>query len=109
MTGASEAILSVIESGRGTRPYSLDNQETEQVLNIALALMVELAASNERIDRLERLLAETRGMNVRDLREMPIEETAVQERQESLEAMQLRVLRVLIDPREATDGRPSAR
>lgn len=109
MTSASEAILSVIESGRGGRPYSLDHQETEQVLNIALALMVELAASNERIDRLERLLADTRGVDVQDLRETPVEGVAAQERQEALEAMQLRVLRVLIDPREAADGRPSAR
>jgi hypothetical protein len=109
MTSNSEAIAAVIESGRGTRPYSLENQETEQVLNIALALLVELAASNDRIDRLEHLLAETRGVDVQNLRETAPTEEAVKHRQLALEAMQLRVLRVLLDPREATDGRPASR
>ena len=79
------------------------------MLNIALALMVELAASNDRIDRLERLLAATRGTSVEDVRNEPLDAEAVAERQAALEAMQLRVLRVLMDPREAVDGHPDAR
>ena len=101
MTGSADAIAAVIESGRGARPYSLRNQEAEQVLNIALSLMVELAASNDRIDRLERLLAETRGEPLDDLRNALPDGDAASERQAALEAMQMRVMRVLIDPREA--------
>lgn len=109
MTGSADAIAAVIESGRGARPYSLRNQEAEQVLNITLALMVELAASNDRIDRLERLLAETRGEPLDDLRNALPDGDAAAERQAGLEAMQMRVMRVLIDPREAVNGHPDAR
>lgn len=106
---AAEAVLSVIESGRGSRPYSLSNQETEQVLNIALALLVELAASNDRIDRLERQLAELKGVALDEVLSGASDENAQAERQASMEAMQLRVLRVLMDTREAADGHPDAR
>lgn len=109
MTTVTEAISAVIESGRGPRPYSLENREAEQVLNIALALLVELSTSNERIDRLERLLAETRGVSLDALRGETFGEEAQAERRQAMEALQLRVLRVLIDPREAVDGHPDAR
>jgi len=109
MTEAVDAISAVIESGRGVRPYSLHSQEAEQVLNIALALLIELAAFNDRIDRLERLLAEIRGISVNELRHAVLDGDAAAERQASLEAMQLRVMRVLTDPREAVDVHRDAR
>ena len=109
MTLSADAVAAVVEGGRGPRPYSLDNKEAEQVLNVALALLVELSASNERIDRLERLLAESRGTPVTALREAVLDDPALAERQAALEALQIRVLRVFIDPRAASDGHPDAR
>lgn len=109
MSEAVDAIAAVIAGGRGARPYSLHNQEAEQVLNIALALLVELAASNDRIDALERLLAETRGVPLDELRNTAFDSDAAAQRQAALEAMQMRVMRVLIDPRETVDGHPDAR
>lgn len=109
MTMPADAVAAVIEGGRGPRPYSLQDRETEQVLNVALALLVELSASNDRIDRLERLVAESRGVPVAALREAVLDGPATAERQEALEALQMRVLRVFIDPREASDGHPDAR
>lgn len=101
MTSAAEAITAVIEACRGPRPYSLDCPEAEQVLNIALALLVELSVSNQRIDRLEREVAALRGITADELRNVPLDPVAQAEQQQALEALQLRVMRILIDPREA--------
>lgn len=99
MTSAPDAIRAVIAAGRGARPASLDNAETEQVLAIALALLVELSVSNDRIDRLEREVAALRDTTLAAVRETALPEDAVAERQEALDALQLRVLRVMLDPR----------
>ncbi|CUS44153.1 MAG: hypothetical protein V4610_11380 [Pseudomonadota bacterium] len=104
MTSATDAIRSVIAAGRGTRPASLDNVETEQVLTIALALLVELSVANDRIDLLEREVAGLRGTTPDALRNAPLPGDAIAERQEALEALQLRVLRVMVDPRAAAGG-----
>ncbi|MEG3151313.1 hypothetical protein U1769_15575 [Sphingomonas sp. ZT3P38] len=101
MTSATDAIHAVIAAGRGDRPTSLDNVETERVLAIALTLLVELSVSNERIDRLEREVADLRGAALEEFRGAPLADTAIAERQEALEALQLRVLRVMVDPRGA--------
>jgi hypothetical protein len=101
MTSATDAISAVIASGRGSRPASLDNAEAEQVLAIALALLVELSASNQRIDRLEREVAALRGVALDDLKEAPLDAAAQAERQQAMEALQLRVMRIMIDPRAA--------
>ena len=106
MTTAAEAILALVDSARGDRPQSLDDREVEEVLNIALALLVELAVSNDRIDRLERIVAEQSGMTVEALRELRYEGAIAEDRQRAMEALLARVLRILIDPRTPTDGRP---
>lgn len=106
MTTAAEAILTLVDSARGNRPQSLDDREVEEVLNIALALLVELSVSNDRIDRLERIVAEQGGTTVDLLRDTRYDGADAEERQQAMEALLARVLRVLIDPRAPTDGRP---
>lgn len=106
MTTAAEAILALVDSARGNRPQSLDDREVEEVLNIALALLVELSVSNDRIDRLERIVAAQGGITVEALRDLRYDGVAADERQQAMEALLARVLRVLIDPRVPTDGRP---
>ncbi len=105
---SAQALLDLVQSARGERPYSLDNHETEQVLNIALALVVELAVSNDRIDRLERALAEVRGVSLEALRSAPLDAAAQAEREDATTALMTRALRVVIDPRTASDGRRAA-
>lgn len=109
MTSPSDAILSVIQSARGSRPYSMENQETEQTFNIALALTVELLATNDRVDRLERHIAQITGRSLQDVRIDHSDNGADQLRTAANEASITRVLRVLIDPRPKVDQRPNSR
>ena len=99
MTSAVDAISAVIAGGRGPRPASLDNEETEKVLAIALALLVELSNANDRIDRLEREVADLRGEPYASWKEAPQPADAEEARRAAIEAMQLRVIRIMVDPR----------
>lgn len=100
MTGAAEAVAASIAGARGRRPASLHSEETERVLAIALALLVELGAANDRIDRLEREIAALRGQPLAEWKEAPLDDAAAAERQDALDAMQARVLRIMLDPRQ---------
>lgn len=108
MVSAADAILALLQSARGSRPHSLADVEVENVLNIALALLVELSVANDRIDRLERVVAELSAMPVEQLRDIRYENADAEQRQEALDALLARVLRILIDPRTPTDGRQIA-
>ena len=97
---SSEAIQALTKLARGERRYSLDNRETEDVLNIALATLVELTVALDRIDRLERLLAERTGLPLEELRAIDYPHgQAAEERQEATDALFARVLRIRLDPR----------
>lgn len=93
------ALYALIQSARGGRPRSLSCQEAEDVLNVTLALLVELSVSNGRIDRLERLMAEARGESVDAFREIQFEGDAASERQAAMDALLMRAMRIFIDPR----------
>lgn len=96
----AEAIIALTQLARGERPYSLQNRETEEVLNISLALLMELSVAFDRIDRLERVLAERTGIALADLRATDyMEGPAAQEREEAASALIARVLRTRLDPR----------
>lgn len=97
---AADAIVALIQLARGERRYSLESRETEEVLNLALALLTELAVAFDRIDRLERVLAERTGMTLADLRAIDYTEgSAAQEREDATNALIARVLRIRLDPR----------
>ena len=109
MANASEAIMTILETARGIRPYSLSNKETEQVFNIVLSLIVEVASSNDRIDNLERLLSVQTRMQLSEIEKGRSDAEAENERSQTMQAYLLRTLRILIDPRETIDARPKAR
>jgi hypothetical protein len=69
MMQTAEAVLQLARTVRGERPSSLTSGETEQVLHIATALVIELAAALDRIDRLERSVAALRGVTLDEQRE----------------------------------------
>lgn len=97
---SSEAIQALTKLARGERRFSLSNRETEEVLNIALATLVELTVAVDRIDRLERLLAERTGLPLEELRAIDYPEgQAAVERQDATDALFARVLRIRLDPR----------
>jgi len=97
---SSEAIQALTKLARGERRFSLSNRETEEVLNIALATLVELTVALDRIDRLERLLAERTGLPLAELRAIDYPEgQAAEERQDATDALFARVLRIRLDPR----------
>ena len=100
---SSEAIHALIGLARGERRYSLRDRETEEVLNIALATLVELSVALERIDRLERVLAERTGMPLDELRAIDYpDDPPATERREAAEALFARALRIRLDPRAGT-------
>lgn len=102
---STDAILSLLRLGRGERPASLRDPEVEEVLNIALATVVELQVALDRIDRLERVLAERAGIGLEELRALDYpDDPAAGERREAAQALLARVLRLRIDPRAAGHG-----
>ncbi len=108
MTSSPEALASLIYAARGNRPQSLGCAEAEDVLNVALALLIELSASNDRIDRLERLVAELRGEPVSALRDLRYPDgLAAEERREAMEALLMRALRIFLDPRVQGESAPA--
>jgi len=95
-----DALLDLIQTARGIRPASLTCAEAEDGLAVTLALIAELSVSNDRIDRLERMVAELRGDDVTTLRETGYTGDAATERQAATEALMVRALRVFFDPRQ---------
>ena len=96
----AETIVSLIELARGERRYSLESRETEEVLNLALALLSELGVAFDRIDRLERVVAERTGMPLAELRAIDYPDgAAAEEREDAMNALIARVLRIRLDPR----------
>ncbi len=104
----ADTILTLIDLARGERRYSLENRETEDVLNLALALLTELAVAFDRIDRLERVVAERTGMSLTELRAIDfVDGPVAQEREDAMNALIARVLRIRLDPR-ARKSEPEA-
>lgn len=96
----ADAIVALTQLARGERRYSLENREAEEVLNISLALLMELSVAFDRIDRLERVVAERTGLPLAELRALDYTDgVADQERQEAASALMARVLRIRLDPR----------
>jgi hypothetical protein len=95
-----DAIVTLTQLARGERRYSLENRETEEVLNMALALLLELSVAFDRIDRLERVLAERTGLPLEELRAIDyLHGPAAEERSDATNALIARVLRIRLDPR----------
>lgn len=94
----------IAEAGRkakGQRPYFLAATQTEQLLNITMALATELAVTRERLDTIERLLDQA-GTLKREMIETYIpSDAAADERQLAHQEFIARILRIIQQEREA--------
>lgn len=108
MTSSSDAIVEMIRLARGERPFSFTCQEAETVLNMTLSLAVELSVANDKIARLESSVAALSGKSVADWQAQALAGEDAAERAQASEAMLLRVLRIVLDPRRPVDGRNGA-
>lgn len=99
---SADDILAIVRAGRGNRPGSLENAETEDLLTVTLALLVELGVALDRIDRLERTVATVAGTTLEQVREAPLGDAANAERDEAQAALIARALRVFFDERSPT-------
>lgn len=52
---------------KGKRPYFLDNPEVERVMNITMAVAMEVGVMHERLDTIERLLAKKGILNTTEI------------------------------------------
>lgn len=89
---------------KGRRPQFLQDPAVERVLSIAMAIAAELAVARERIDTLERLLAERGVLNAADIEAFQPDAAAQAERHEAGRAYIARVLRIVDQDVQALAG-----
>ncbi|NVK56276.1 MAG: hypothetical protein HWE26_11700 [Alteromonadaceae bacterium] len=85
---------------KGERPYFLADQQTEQLLNITMALAQELAVTRERMDTIERLLESGNGVTREAIENYKPDPVAAEQRQLWHQAFIARILRIIQQNRE---------
>lgn len=95
----------IAEAGRkakGKRPYYFEDRQTEQLLNITMALAGEVAVMRERLDTVERLL-EKAGVLTQESVDTYVPETKAAEDARQLWQQEFiaRILRIVQQEREA--------
>ncbi len=101
-----DAVALASQRASGKRPQFFDDPAVERVLAITLALAAELSVARERIDTLERLLAQRGVLQPADI-EAYVPDAAVQaERNDWGRAYIARVLRIVDQDVQALQGQP---
>ncbi|MBU2980027.1 hypothetical protein [Alteromonas sp. C1M14] len=99
------------KKAKGDRPYFLASEQTEQLMNITMALAQELAVTRERMDTLERLLESASIFSREDIESYVPDSEAAEQRQLWHQEYIARILRIMQQSREAIkekqDGQPS--
>lgn len=90
-----EAVRRSIAEAAGPRPAFFSDPDVDRVLAITMAVSGEVAVMAERLDTLERVLAEKQLLTREDLAEYAPDEQVVAERMRWHEAFVSRVLRVV--------------
>lgn len=86
---------------RGKRPYFLENNEAERVLNIVMALAQETAVIRQRLDTVERLLDEKGTLSRADIEAFAPSKAQAAERGAWTQEFISRVLRIVQQENEA--------
>ena len=63
----AEFVRLAAAAANGKRPNFFDSPETDRLMSILLAVIGELAVTRERLDTLERLLAGSQTINLKDI------------------------------------------
>lgn len=93
----------IADAGRkakGQRPFFLESVQTEQLLNITMALAQELAVTRERLDTIERLLEAGNGVTREAVENYKPDPVAADQRQIWHQEFISRILRIVQQSRE---------
>ena len=101
-----DAVALANQRASGKRPQFLQDPATERVLSIAMAIAGELSVARERIDTLERLLAERGILSSADIEAYVPDAAAQAARNDWGRAYIARVLRIVDQDVQALQGQP---
>lgn len=86
---------------KGKRPYFLENQDTERLMTIVMALVQEVSVVRERLDTVERLLERNEIVTREAIEEFVPTTAEADERGAWTQEYLTRILRVMQQEREA--------
>ncbi len=101
-------ILLSSNKAKGKRPYFLENPEVERVMNITMAVAMELGVMHERLDTIERLLAKKNILQSSEIEAFEPNNEEVIERQLWHARYIARVLRIVQQELEALQQDPES-
>jgi pantoate kinase len=105
MTQLNDILLSG-NKAKGKRPYFLNNPEVERVLNITMAVAMEVGVMHERMDTIERLLEKKGILDRSEIETFEPSNDEIVERQLWHARYVARVLRIVQQELEATQQGP---
>jgi pantoate kinase len=101
-------ILLSSNKAKGKRPYFLKNPEVERVMNITMAVAMELGVMHERLDTIERLLAKKNILQSSEIEAFEPNNEEIIERQLWHARYIARVLRIVQQELEALQQDPES-
>ncbi|MDZ7897574.1 MAG: hypothetical protein U5N85_06045 [Arcicella sp.] len=99
-------ILLSSNKAKGKRPYFLEDQAVERVLNITMAVASEVAVLHERLDTIERLLSSKNILQTYEIETFTPNPVEAEERQRWHASYVARVLRIVQQELEALQQDP---
>ena len=96
-----DPTLAGAAKARGKRPWFFEDRDVERVMNIAMTLAMELSVTRQRLDALERVLSDKGVLDCDEIEGFKPDPEAEAERQQWQHDFIARVLRILIQSREA--------
>lgn len=96
-------IFLASNKSKGKRPYFFEDPAVERVLNIAMAIAMEHAVTRERLDTIERLLADKGILSQLEINAYEPDKTAAEQRQRWHAEYISRILRIIQQELEALE------
>ena len=98
---AIDPLAQAGEKARGKRPWFLDSQDGERVLNIVMAVAQELDVMRQRVDTVERLLDKNGAVTRADIEAFKPSKEESEERGAWTQEYLARILRIVQQENEA--------
>lgn len=96
-------IFLASNKSKGKRPYFFEDPAVERVLNITMAIAMEHAVTHERLDTIERLLADKGILSQSEIDAYEPDKTVAEERQRWHAEYISRILRIIQQELEALE------